>query len=212
MLVIGAGGHALEVLDVLEERSIEDEIFFFDDTNANQTTIKKYKVLKSVEEVISTLTKELEFIIAVGNPFVRRAFYERFSSVKGKFRSIKSITSFISNSSSGEEYDVMKNCFIGPASVIRTGSLINTGAQVHHGVYIGEFSEISPRAVLLGNASIGSYCTIGANSTVLPKIKIGSNVIIGAGSVVTKDLPDNCMAAGVPCVIKKYLQERDLFK
>lgn len=40
---------------------------------------------------------------------------------------------------------------------------------------------------------------IGANTVILPDVKIGQNVIIGAGSVVVKDIPDNCVAAGVPC-------------
>ena len=39
---------------------------------------------------------------------------------------------------------------------------------------------------------------IGANTTILPNIRIGSNVIIAAGSVVTKDIPDNSVVAGVP--------------
>lgn len=46
---------------------------------------------------------------------------------------------------------------------------------------------------------------IGTNVTILPKVKIGSNVIVAAGSVVTKDIPDNCMVAGVPAVVKKEL-------
>jgi serine O-acetyltransferase len=37
----------------------------------------------------------------------------------------------------------------------------------------------------------------------LGPVKIGNNVIIAAGSVVTHDIPDNCMVAGVPAVIKK---------
>ena len=40
---------------------------------------------------------------------------------------------------------------------------------------------------------------IGANSTILYNVKIGNNVIIGAGSIVTKDIPDGVVAAGVPC-------------
>jgi bifunctional N-acetylglucosamine-1-phosphate-uridyltransferase/glucosamine-1-phosphate-acetyltransferase GlmU-like protein len=36
-------------------------------------------------------------------------------------------------------------------------------------------------------------------------VQIGSNVIVAAGAVVTKDVPDNCMVAGVPAIIKKQL-------
>jgi len=39
---------------------------------------------------------------------------------------------------------------------------------------------------------------IGVNVTILPGVTIGENAVIGAGSVVTKSVPDNCIAVGVP--------------
>ncbi|OGC45116.1 hypothetical protein A2V49_02320 [candidate division WWE3 bacterium RBG_19FT_COMBO_34_6] len=51
---------------------------------------------------------------------------------------------------------------------------------------------------------IGNDVWLGANVVILPGVKIGNNCIVGAGSVVTKNIPDNSVAAGVPCkVIKK---------
>ena len=41
------------------------------------------------------------------------------------------------------------------------------------------------------------------NTVVMPGIKIGDNVVVGANSVVTKDLPPNSIAAGVPCKVIK---------
>lgn len=58
-----------------------------------------------------------------------------------------------------------------------------------------------------GNPHIGNNVEFGANSIVVGPIKIGNNVIIGAGSVVTKDVPDNCVVAGVPAKIIKYRDE-----
>lgn len=51
---------------------------------------------------------------------------------------------------------------------------------------------------------IGNCVWLGANVTVLPGVTIGDNVTIGAGSVVTKDIPPNCVAAGVPAKVIKY--------
>lgn len=45
------------------------------------------------------------------------------------------------------------------------------------------------------------------NSTILKGVHIGDNVIIGAGSVVTKDIPDNVVAAGNPCKVIMTLDE-----
>ena len=43
MLVIGAGGHALEVLDVLLEKSIEKNLFFYDDIDISKINFRQYK-------------------------------------------------------------------------------------------------------------------------------------------------------------------------
>ena len=57
---------------------------------------------------------------------------------------------------------------------------------------------------LASPVTIGNNVWLGGGVIVCPGVTIGSNVTIGAGSVVTKDIPDNVVAAGNPCrVIKK---------
>ena len=52
---------------------------------------------------------------------------------------------------------------------------------------------------------VGDNVWIGGNVCVMPGVTIGSNVVIGAGSIVTKDIPDNCVAYGNPCKVAKSL-------
>ncbi len=53
--------------------------------------------------------------------------------------------------------------------------------------------------------TIGDNVWVGGNSVVFPGVTIGNNVTIGAGSVVTKDIPDDVLAFGNPCEIRKAL-------
>ena len=57
--------------------------------------------------------------------------------------------------------------------------------------------------------TIGNDCWFGANVTVCPGVTIGNGVVIGAGSVVTRDIPDNCVAAGNPARVIRELSEAD---
>lgn len=50
---------------------------------------------------------------------------------------------------------------------------------------------------------------MGEDVTILPGVQIGSGSVIGAGSVVTKDIPENVIAAGNPCHILRAVTERD---
>lgn len=55
--------------------------------------------------------------------------------------------------------------------------------------------------------SVGDNVWFGGGCRVLPGVTIGSNVVVGAGSVVTHDIPDNCVAAGNPCRVIRYIDE-----
>lgn len=57
--------------------------------------------------------------------------------------------------------------------------------------------------------SIGSDCWFGANVTVCPGVTIGDRCVIGAGSVVTRDIPSDSFAAGVPCRVIRGITETD---
>ena len=56
---------------------------------------------------------------------------------------------------------------------------------------------------------IGKNCWIGAGVKVMPGVTIGDNTVIGAGSVVTKDIPSNVVAVGVPCKVLREINEHD---
>jgi acetyltransferase-like isoleucine patch superfamily enzyme len=64
----------------------------------------------------------------------------------------------------------------------------------------------------VGCIEIGDDVFVGAGTTILQNVRIGSRVIIGANSLVNKDIPDNCVAAGIPakviCTLDEYLQKR----
>lgn len=57
--------------------------------------------------------------------------------------------------------------------------------------------------------TIGDNVWLGGNTVVCPGVHIGSNVVIGAGSVVTKNIPDWCIAAGNPCKVLRKITDDD---
>lgn len=59
---------------------------------------------------------------------------------------------------------------------------------------------------------IGNDCWFGASVTVCPGVTIGDNCVIGAGSVVTRDIPQDSFATGVPCRVIRKITETDSIK
>ena len=64
-----------------------------------------------------------------------------------------------------------------------------------------------PSLEICKRINIGNDVYIGLNCIIMPGVNIGNNVVIGAGSVVTRDIPDNSVAAGVPAKVIKSTAE-----
>ena len=58
-----------------------------------------------------------------------------------------------------------------------------------------------------GKIRIGNNVHIGTNAIIMPGVRIGNNCIIGCGAIVTKDVPDNSVAAGIPARVIETLDE-----
>ena len=100
------------------------------------------------------------------------------------------------------------NCTIDPSHCfhITIGDNVTFGPRVHilaHDASTHNYLGYTRVA----NVSIGSNVFIGAHSIVMPGVTIGDNVIIGAGSIITRDIPANSVAVGVPARVVKSLDE-----
>lgn len=60
-----------------------------------------------------------------------------------------------------------------------------------------------------GRPVLGNNVSLGANVTIIGSVHVGNNVIVGAGSVVVKDVPDNCIVAGNPARIIRFLNNNE---
>lgn len=211
MLIIGAKGFAIEVLEVLKQKNELENLYFFDDVN-NNTENKLYKtfdILKSINDVKKLFSEvDSKYTIGIGNPILRHNIYKKFEALGGQLTS--TISPFSNIGSYGNSIEnganIMTNCVLTNDITIGTGVLINLSCTIGHNVIIDDFVELCPDVNISGNCKIGKFTFIGTNSTILPNIQIGTNVVIAAGSVVTKNIPDNCMVAGVPAIVKKYLK------
>ncbi|MGN0687945.1 MAG: sugar O-acetyltransferase [Oscillospiraceae bacterium] len=114
----------------------------------------------------------------------------------------------------GKNLHIGKNVFINSGCKFQDqgGIYIGDGALIGHNVVIAtlnhNFAPEKRRGMYPKPVSVGKNVWIGSNSTICPGVTIGDNAVIGAGSVVTKDVPKNMVAVGVPAkVIKSIFEE-----
>lgn len=114
-----------------------------------------------------------------------------------------------------------ENIIVGCYCTLNEGVILNARDKI----IIGNYVHISPMSILTAGGLniqedyrtrahfareivVSDGAWIGSHATILPGVKIGRNSIIGAGAVVTKDVPDNAVVAGVPARIIKRLEPR----
>lgn len=210
MLIVGAKGFSKEVLEVLYQDNIHENVVFYDDisTGLSEKLYDRFRILRNIDEAKLYFEKiSNEFTVGIGNPFLRYELSKKFIQAGGVYTSTISPKASVGHFGSiiGDGCNIMTGAVITNDVSIGKGCLINLNCTIGHDTVIGDFAELSPGVNVSGNCSIGKFSNLGTNSIILPKISIGDNVIVAAGSVVTKDIPDNCMVAGVPAIVKKQL-------
>lgn len=115
------------------------------------------------------------------------------------------------NTEVGENFYANVNCVILDVAPVKIGRNVMFGSNVS--IYTAGH-PVHPDTRYLGweygiEVTIGDNVWIGGNVCVNPDVHIGKNVVIGAGSVVTKDIPDNCIAVGNPARVLREIREED---
>jgi serine O-acetyltransferase len=101
-------------------------------------------------------------------------------------------------------------CIIGAGSRFAYGGIgvvVHGKAVLGENVIIGQGVTIGRQLDPEGVPVIGSNVYISAGARILGGITIGDNVIVGANSVVIRDVPSNCIVAGVPARVIRVVNE-----
>ncbi len=136
--------------------------------------------------------------IAIADATIARRIADQFASVL-------SFPNIIHPSASVEAASI-ENC----GNIIYPGCIISWHAHVGrfnkfqayvtigHEVKIGDFNEFNPRATVSGCVTVGNGCLLGAACSVRQGLRIGDDAVVGMGAVVTNDVSDGDVVAGVP--------------
>jgi UDP-perosamine 4-acetyltransferase len=202
VILIGAGGHARVLIDVL--RRLDRGILFAteDDPELHGSDISGVPIRGADERILEHHPGSIGLVNAVGSvgrPSTRRRVFERFNDRGYRFESVIHPSAVVAASVElGEGVQVMAGAVIQPGVRIGTNVLVNTCASLDHDCVVAPHTHVAPGVTLSGGVRIGEAAHIGTGAVVIQGIEIGNGAIVGAGGVVVRNVPPGVTVVGVP--------------
>jgi UDP-perosamine 4-acetyltransferase len=212
VVVLGAGGHAKVVLDILSETADWDVLGCLSPPG-HAGAILGYPVLGG-DDLLAELHQAgvRHAFVAVGDNRLRRDLCRRVQELG--FELINAISARASLSrwaELGKGVAIMAGAAVNAQAILGDGVIVNTGATVDHDVFVGPYAHIGPGSHLAGSVHVEEGAFLGIGSSVIPGVRIGAWSLVGAGAAVIEDIPPFATAVGVPARVIKY-HDRDRWR
>jgi len=202
LAILGASGHGKVVADCAELCGWES-VSFFDDVWPGKQSNGAWSVIGSTECLLTRLDDFEGIFVAIGNNGVRE------TKLRPLFNEGVTPPVLVHPSAVVSRYAVigagsvlLAGAVVNAGCRIGMGAIINTGASVDHDCSLGDAVHVSPGAHLAGEVCLGDRSWMGIGSSVRQMVKIGCDVMVGAGAAVVADIPDACLAIGVPARVR----------
>jgi sugar O-acyltransferase (sialic acid O-acetyltransferase NeuD family) len=206
IVILGAGGHAREVLEILlscrAAGQAIDPVGFIEERSGSDVSVAGLPILGDFRWFDAVDLGELNVICAVGTPAISRGLVDKARQLGLRFANVVSPSAFIATSARlGEGVVVFPNVVVSADATVGDHVTLNVAATVSHDSWIGSFSSLGPGVHIAGNAVMGEYCFVGAGANVIQGIEVGAASVIGAGATVIRNVPTNVTVVGVPARI-----------
>ncbi|NOU51774.1 acetyltransferase [Pseudoalteromonas sp. JBTF-M23] len=208
-LMLGAGGHAAVLADILYSQGKELVGVVAPEVVAGHGIFTSVRHFDSDDAVLDFNPKDVLLVNGIGampRKSLRRLLYNRYRDLGYSFATIVADSAIVSEHAVLEAgAQVMQSAVINIGSRIGENSIVNTSATVEHDCDIGEHCHIAPGATLSGQVKLEKYVHVATGASVINNVTVGVGSIIGVGANVTQSIPSGKVVYGA----KNFCKGRD---
>ena len=195
MLIIGAGGHASVLVDILRQQKREILGIVSPEMDVTRQVFQGIHHYTSDDDILNFESDSIMLVNAIGSlpkSNLRSNIYAKFIGLGYKFSQV--IASDVRISDFAELSDgvqVMHGVIIQAGTTIGENTIVNTGATIDHDCNIGMFNHIAPGVTLSGQVQTEKNVHIGTGASVIQSVVISKDVVVAAGATITKNVEEN---------------------
>lgn len=214
IIVLGGGGHAKVLLDILLSNSITVLGIIDNNPDLSGSSLLGIPILGGDERLSDYAPESVRLVNGIGSvgpTYDRQKLYDQCKNLGFLFESIIHPSSIIARDVTLKEgVQVMAGSILQTGTSIGENTIINTKASVDHDCEIGNHVHLSPGVTLSGEVKIRDGTHIGTGANVVQGIRIGRGSFVGAGSLITHHLPDGANVRTLPAAQKlvRYRKEK----
>jgi sugar O-acyltransferase (sialic acid O-acetyltransferase NeuD family) len=204
LVIVGAGGLAREVHDLVEALNVVEQTWdflgFLPLAGPVDELLTDRGPVLGDDEVLPTLPPGTRYVIAIGDNRIRQSV-DAVATAAG----LEAAVLVHPAATVGP-----RRVTLGAGTIVAAGAAITTNvrigrhgridqnAAVAHDCELGDFVAISPGVTLSGAVRLADGVTVGTNAAVIPGVAVGAWATIGAGAAVIRDVPAGVTVVGVP--------------
>lgn len=206
--IVGGGGFGREVKclidDINEKTLLYDLVGFYDDA----PNIAKTNGIKYLGQILNLnrVDYPLNVVLAIADPEAKENIIKMLDNVNLSFPNLFHPSVIKSKD----------EVYFGHGNVICAGNIltcnitvnnfvtINLGCTIGHDTAIEDYCSLMPNVNVSGDVILYEKAYIGTGATIINKVSVGRKTIVGAGAVVSRSLPDDCTAVGIPAKPIKF--------
>ncbi len=203
VILLGAGGHAKVVLDLL--RALDHRVLGVCDPLLTDQNISRWRdlpVLGSDEAVNRHSPDSIMIANGAGSlpgRYLRRRLHDQFVGSGYRFVTLVHPSALLgSGVELGQGVQIMAGVIVQADTAIGNDVILNTGSRIDHDGLIGDHVHVAPGAVISGGVMVSDGCHIGPGSVIIQGVKLGMGAVVGAGTTVLSDIKAHCQVTGQP--------------
>jgi len=198
ILILGAGGHAKVIADILRCGGLQVAGFLDDNFAHHAASFAGASILGTIADYARFAPDGM--IIGIGLNSARRQIVETLGTdAEGLWCNAIHPSAVIAESVRlGKGIVVAAGAVINSDAVIGDHTIVNTRAVIEHDCIVGRYAHIAPSAALAGGVQIGEGALIGIGAVAIPRMSVGTWATVGANAAIVRPIPDGVTAKGVP--------------